>query len=192
MDADKIYSFGFRGLLAEEALDACGRKSPILKTFADANIAQATSLEMIEEVFVGPASEMATVYTAITAFENSVRRLIAKQMLEAVGAGWWETKVSDRVKKFAASRKAEEEKTRWHGPRGGDPIEYTDFSDLSSIIATNWAVFEPHFRSLQWVQQLFDALERSRNVIMHSGTLSMADIERVGVNIRDWVTQVGS
>jgi hypothetical protein len=87
MDADKLYSFGFRSLLAEEALDACGRKSPILKTFADANIAQATSLEMIDEVFVGPASEMATVYTAITAFENSVRRQSRCWKLSALAGG---------------------------------------------------------------------------------------------------------
>ena len=40
-------------------------------------------------------------------------------------------------------------------------------------------------------KQIFKALERSRNVIMHGGELSMNDIERVAMNIRDWVNQVG-
>lgn len=34
-------------------------------------------------------------------------------------------------------------------------------------------------------------IERSRNVIMHSGELSARDVERIGINIRDWISQVG-
>jgi hypothetical protein len=46
--------------------------------------------------------------------------------------------------------------------------------------------------SVEWVKAVFEAIERSRNVIMHSGTLGREDIERVGMNIRDWVRQVGA
>jgi hypothetical protein len=35
-------------------------------------------------------------------------------------------------------------------------------------------------------------LERSRNVIMHSGDLDQQDVERIGIHIRDWVKQVGA
>ena len=39
---------------------------------------------------------------------------------------------------------------------------------------------------------VLDTIERSRNVIMHSGSLDRVDIERVGMNIRDWIKQVGA
>lgn len=46
--------------------------------------------------------------------------------------------------------------------------------------------------SLEWAKQIFTTLEKSRNVIMHSGELGERDIERIGINIRDWISQVGA
>jgi hypothetical protein len=34
--------------------------------------------------------------------------------------------------------------------------------------------------------------KHSRNVIMHSGMLDLEDIERLGMNLHDWVKQVGA
>lgn len=48
------------------------------------------------------------------------------------------------------------------------------------------------FVSLEWAKQIFTTLEKSRNVIMHSGELGERDIERIGINIRDWISQVGA
>ena len=39
-------------------------------------------------------------------------------------------------------------------------------------------------------KEIFTTLEKSRNVIMHSGELGERDIERIG--IRDWISQVGA
>ena len=49
-----------------------------------------------------------------------------------------------------------------------------------------------HYVSLEWAKQIFTTLEKSRNVIMHSGELGERDIERIGINIRDWISQVGA
>jgi hypothetical protein len=89
-------------------------------------------------------------------------------------------------------RQADEEKHRFHTQRGDSPNNYTDLPDLLNLIRANWAHFEAFFPSPEWVKSIFDAIERSRNVIMHSGTLEAADIERVGINIRDWIKQVGA
>jgi len=70
-------------------------------------------------------------------------------------------------------------------------IFYTQIGDLPTIIQKNLEFFEDYIESVEWARQIFKALERSRNVIMHSGELSMNDIERVAMNIRDWVRQVG-
>ena len=55
----------------------------------------------------------------------------------------------------------------------------------------NFDLFEDHVVSLDWARQIIQTLERSRNVIMHSGELGRKDIERIGINIRDWINQVG-
>jgi hypothetical protein len=135
---------------------------------------------------------MGTVYTAIASFENSARRFIAKVLLDAHGPDWWHSNVSEKIRTAAEARRSDEQKTKWHGKRGDDPINYTEMGQLVDIMSQNWAGdFEPHVRRLEWARELFGAVERSRNVIMHSGTLELADIERLGINMRDWIRQVG-
>jgi hypothetical protein len=84
-----------------------------------------------------------------------------------------------------------EQKIKWHSRRGDDLIAFTDFGQLLSIIVTNWSHFEDLLQRQQWVQHIFDTMERSRNVIMHSGQLPDEDIERLGISIRDWMKQTG-
>ena len=63
--------------------------------------------------------------------------------------------------------------------------------DLVSIIHQNFSLFEDHVVSIDWARQIILTLERSRNVIMHSGELGRKDIERIGIHIRDWINQIG-
>ncbi len=135
---------------------------------------------------------MAIVYAAIAAFENSVRDLIAKVLLAELGDDWWVQGVSEKIRKSAEIKMAEEERVRWHKRRGSDPLNYTTMSDLVSIARNTWPRLEPYVGSIEWMASIFDVVERSRNVIMHSGNLDKEDIQRLGVNIRDWVKQVGS
>jgi hypothetical protein len=190
---DQLYSFAFRGLLTEEALDRAGRKPKLLQSAAiEQAVAKSVALEILDDDLVGRARRMATVYTAIAAFENSVRDFVSKRLLEHAGEGWWTQCVSEKIRAKAESRREEEAKVRWHTPRGEQPVNYTEFGDLTSIISQNWEQFEPHLRTTQdWVRQILSTLERSRNVIMHSGELANVDIERIGTVIRDWVKQVG-
>lgn len=55
----------------------------------------------------------------------------------------------------------------------------------------NWQFFEPHINNIEWAEQIIKVVERSRNVIMHSGELVEQDIQRIGMFIRDWINQVG-
>ena len=82
-------------------------------------------------------------------------------------------------------------KSRWHGARGVREINYCDFGDLSSIIATNWAVFEDVLENMEWAKATLNSLGKSRNIVMHGGALAKEDIERIGMNIRDWIRQTG-
>ena len=191
MDSSHLYNFAFRGLLAKEALDQVSRRNRGPAEGLNEKIAARLPLESLDESMIAAARLMATVYVAIAAFENSARQLISKVLLEKVGANWWETCVSATIRKRVDGRRAEVTKFKWHQARGGDPIDYTDLGDLGNIVGQNWSHFEAYVPSLEWAKSLFDVIERSRNVIMHSGTLELEDIERVGINIRDWIKQVG-
>ena len=190
--SDNLYSFIMRGELAKVALE----KTPIISKHSSSEVlAQeyvgCLSLALLDDEHINAAKLMATVYTAIAAFENTVRQFVIKVLLEYKGENWWEECVSEKIRKTADSRKNEEEKIRWHTPRGTSMINYTEFGDLASIMSQNYELFEAHIVSIEWARQIFQTLERSRNVIMHSGELGRRDIERVGTNIRDWISQVG-
>lgn len=187
----EAYEFVFRGLLAEEGLDHVGRRSRQLTGVLEEEIAARLSLELLDPEHVAAARRMATVYTAIAAFENMARELVSRTMLEELGDTWWDG-VNERIRKRAATRQEDEEKHRFHTQRGDAPINFVELGDLLNIIRANWERFEPFLPSPEWTQSVFDAIERSRNVIMHSGTLDPADIDRVGIHIRDWIKQVGT
>lgn len=188
---DGIYDFVFRGQLAEEALDRSGRPK-FHVGLLDEDVAEKVSLHLLEDDFVAQARRMATVYTAIAAFENTVRDLVTRVLVDEAGAGWWEQKVSSNVQSKAKKRQEDEAKHRFHTQRGDDPISFIDFADLLNIMRANEEAFAPFWPSPEWARGIFDAVERSRNVIMHSGVLDLEDIERVGMNVRDWIRQVGA
>jgi hypothetical protein len=179
--------------LAEESLDRSGRlKRNLSSSILEAEFSKRLCLDLLDEEFVNQAKLMATVYAAIASFENTVREFIKKRLLEEIGENWWENGVSKTIRDKAESRRDEESKIRWHTPRGEDLINYTEFGDLTSIISQNWSSFEAYVESQDWVRQLIKTIEKSRNVIMHSGVLGKEDIERIGTLVRDWIRQVGA
>lgn len=192
MDLGTLYEFTYRGQLADAALDSAGRTKFAHAAESEADMAAQLSLGVLDDELVAAARHMATVYTAIAAFENSARKLVSGTMLEGKGESWWEDCVSAKVQKRAKDRREDDEKNRFHSQRGDAPINYSDLNDLLNVINANWELFEPFIPSPEWAKSIFEAIERSRNVIMHSGTLHREDIARVGIHIRDWVTQVGA
>jgi hypothetical protein len=190
---DNCYSFVFKGLLTEEALDKAGRSHKNHFSEEEAkNIFSTLAINELNEEFIVRSKRMSIVYTAIAAFENSVRAFIAKKLLEEVGENWWIVSVDENIRKKGEGRMEEEKKIRWHTPRGDSPINYTEMKHLGETIRKNWKYFEPHLNTFDWAANILDTVERSRNVIMHSGDLGNRDIERLGSHIRDWVRQVGT
>lgn len=190
---DRLYSFIMRGELTKVALNNAGTVSKhSASDILSQEYVSSLSLDLLNDDLVNTAKQMATVYTAIAAFENTVRQFVVKVLIENKGEAWWQECVSEKIRTKAESRKTEEEKIKWHTPRGDSLINYTEFGDLASIMAQNLPLFEDHIVSIDWARQIFNTLERSRNVIMHSGELGRRDVERIGTNIRDWISQVGA
>ena len=188
---DRLYSFVYRGVLADASLDKAGRKRR--KHFGSQDgekIRAALSYDLQDPDLLADAHRMSLVYTAIHSFENTVRQLVMKAMAEINGETWWE-KVPERIRKTVKTRMEADAKFRWHGVRGTTEINYCDFGDLSSIVVTNWSVFEAVIADMEWAKTVLSTLEKSRNIVMHGGILAKEDIERVGMNIRDWIRQTG-
>ncbi|MCF7223793.1 Swt1 family HEPN domain-containing protein [Marilutibacter chinensis] len=186
-----LYSFVYRGVLTEEALDKNGRWRRGHFGQEEAREAQKSlSYDFLDSDLLQEAQRMSVVYAAVHAFENAVRNLVTKAMAEANGEHWWQ-KVPERIRKSSKNRMDEDAKFRWHGARGAQEINYCDFGDLSSIIVTNWDVFDDLLGNMEWAKATLNTLEKSRNIIMHGGSLAKEDVERIGMNIRDWIRQAG-
>lgn len=188
--ADEAYDFVFRGQLTEAALDRAGRKKRHdLSVDAEA-LRKTLGVDVLDSEFVRSAERMSLVYVTVAAFENSARDLVTKVLLETDGEDWWQICVSERIKTDARRRMEAEQQVRWHVQRGGQPINFTMLPNLANIIANNIEKFEAYLPDIEWVKSVFDVVERSRNVIMHSGVLSDRDMARLGSLIRDWNSQV--
>lgn len=190
-ELNTLYTFVYRGVLTDQSLDRAGRKRRRHFGSEDAEkLREVLSFEMLDSHLIADAQMMSIIYTAIHTFENMVRQLVQKAMAESNGETWW-SKVPEKIQRKVKSRMEEDARFRWHGTRGGSEIIYCDFGDLSSIIVTQWPVFENVLTDMEWSKAILDTLEKSRNIIMHGGVLAKEDIERIGMNIRDWIRQTG-
>ncbi|MCD7822454.1 MAG: hypothetical protein LUG86_00280 [Oscillospiraceae bacterium] len=190
-----LYSFVFRGILAEEALDGAGRKKYATEeAFFSEELAKKLHFDEIDPKYMEQSKAMLTVFATITAFENATREFVYSVLLEHYKNDWWAKGVQSSIRTKAESRKAEEAKVRWHVSRGDAMMSYLEFGDLAKIMLSseNWKLFESYVDSQDWVRGIFDNIEKSRNVIMHSGVLDEYDISRVGLNIRDWLRQINA
>lgn len=188
-----LYAFVFRGDLTMQAVNSTGLSaSPFQAEEGLEQYTAALSLDLLEPTDIIKAQRMAVVYVAITAFEQSVRAFVRRVLVDEYGDDWWTSGVSAKIQKFAESRRDDERKAKWHGDRGEDLLDYTEMGHLPDIMQQNFLLFEAHIPRMDWATAIFGAIERSRNIIMHSGQLAIEDAERVGMNIRDWTRQVGS
>ena len=134
---------------------------------------------------------MSRLYVAFFCFENSVRELVAQKLRDSHGDNWWDTKVPQAIRTKVEARKRQEQKNKWHQPRGRSNINYTDFGDMPGILLNNWPDFEVLFDSPEWVKSRFSEMEKSRNVIAHNNVLEEAEIDRIRLYLQDWARIVG-
>jgi len=188
---DELYTFVYKGILTEESLDKAGRQKHEAYSIDEiAKLQRTLSYEMLDQELLEQSKRMGLIYQAIYTIENMIRKLVTTSLTETHGENWWD-QISESIKKKVAARQEEERKIKWHTSRGVSEIYYCDFGDLSAIICSNWDIFEYLLINQEWTKQLLSTLEKSRNVIMHGGILSLEDVERIGVNIRDWIRQTG-
>ena len=135
---------------------------------------------------------MGRVYELLYCFENSVRELVETTLKESLGPEyWWQNGVDDDVRKGAEKRRTDDEKARWHGPRGASLLNFVDFPQLATVILDRWEDFEDLLGDKEWVEGYFDQMNRSRRAIGHTGELTEHAVERMELLVREWLLVVG-
>lgn len=188
---DDLKKLVFDGLLVEDGIDALERRGiPVTKG------AKTATISSLEDVDFSPrirnsARRMSSLFEMFFCLENSVRELIQERLLERHGAGWWEQRVPKKIREAVQKLKAEEEKYRYLAQRSESLVGYTLFGNLAQIIISNWEDFSDLFPDQAWVTARFTDLEKSRNIIMHTGVLPQVEAERIESIVRDYLRQVG-
>jgi hypothetical protein len=157
----------------------------------EAGVAGGTALEFFSGDERRDARRMGRVYELLYCFENSVRELIETTLTEKLQERWWEEGVPEDVRKVAEKRKKEDEKARWHGPRGQTLLNFVDFPVLGKIITERWEDFEDLLGDKDWVERYFDDMNQSRRAIGHSGQMSEHAVRRMELFVEEWLLVVG-
>ena len=131
-----------------------------------------------------------SVYPIMYIFENSVREVIQRVMVQAYGDNWWTEKAPKKVRDTVAGRMQSEKRKAWHSKRGAHAIYYTDIDELKGIVASNWEPFAPLFNDQSWFTHIVDQIAVSRHVVAHSNPISKQDLKRLEVNFTDWENQI--
>ena len=131
---------------------------------------------------------MAIVYQSIHTFENMVRQFVQKAFSEEFEASGGRTYLKRSVTRLRLDGRRRPVQMAW--ATQSSEIMYCDFGDLSSMITTNWTVFEDVIVNLESGQSIAEHL-KNLEISSCTATLELEDIERIGMNIRDWVRQVG-
>jgi len=133
-------------------------------------------------------------YQWLYLLENSIRTEISRLLSENHGKKWWlgvkkdgKPVVKKEIKKEVKGRVNGEDNLKWvSAKRGAHEINYTNFSDLNSLIVNNWGVF----KELKWPQHkimtLFGDLKPIRNILAHNNPLGKDDISKIKTYTKDW------
>jgi hypothetical protein len=188
----RINEFVFKGIMANHAkreLETAGllrTPSMTLEERKDQDLFAAVSASVR-----GASIQMQRCYRLLFAFENLVREFIADRFLESDGPDWFVKRVTATMKKKYEDRKAAEQKNQWHAGRNTHAIYYLDFGDLGLLIINHWPDFKDLLPNQAWLQSRIQEVERTRNVIAHTNTLTPEEGDRLEMYLRDWVKQVG-
>ncbi|WP_211472126.1 Swt1 family HEPN domain-containing protein [Collimonas humicola] len=183
----------FRGLMFEA--DAENFRRAGLRIGADQReVEQALFAEVLSPFGVdlrNDALMMSRIYALVYCFERSVRALINERLTERHGIAWWDAKVPQKIRNFAASRIKDSEENTWLEGQSKDPMEFIQFGQLSDIITENWVDFTDLIPSHHWLKQRMDELEKTRNFIAHNRLLLPGEFQRIEMYVNDWNRQVG-
>lgn len=140
---------------------------------------------------VNDANRMAGIYQDLYLLENLVRHVVMTILSKKHGNEWWKNRsvVSKKIADKVEGRKQFEGENRWVAKRGSHEIFYTDFADLSKIIAANPREFKKVFADME-IEAELRKLKPSRNIIAHNNLLRPNEIKRIQLGLNELQEQL--
>jgi energy-converting hydrogenase A subunit M len=186
LPSEQLKVFGMQNLMLESDLAKLEELGIDIGHARSIRRDEVVDVELFDSDILKDARQMADFYVLYYALENSIRRLVRERLNEEHGANWWENVVPNGVKD-AVTEKQEKEKDTVLASRADDPLTFTNFGELITIIDANWDSFSDTIRSRKAMQQTLSQFNQIRNVIAHSCKLSESDITRMKLLIQDWL-----
>lgn len=132
------------------------------------------------------ASEMAKAYEIFYSLEKTVRAFIEDSFDAAGITDWWTEEYVPQKIKTDTENRMQREIDSGMTPRSIDPIDYTNFGELSEIIKNNWDVFSGSLRSQRAMVNVMSRLNTLRGPIAHCSPLAEDELIRLKLSVRDW------
>lgn len=190
MNEESVQAFLFRSLSANGRVEALSEDGTLVPVERSAVTSEA--LGNFSHAAQVQADRMGEVYKLLYCLENSVRELVESTLREHFGPDKWRTEgVPEKIRKSADSRKKDDLKAKWHGPRGTSLLDYVDFPQYADIMVGNWDLFEDLLGDQDWVLSYFNEMNRTRRALAHTGSLAATDVTRMELRVDDWVRVVG-
>jgi hypothetical protein len=139
----------------------------------------------IEEVIRNEAAAMAPHYEVFYSLEQTIRALVVDTLRAAQGESWWDDGVPEAIR-IEANKAQQREIDSGVTPRSDQPIDYTNFGELSQIISKNWELFDQTFSSQKAVGRIMTNLNTLRGPIAHCSPLAEDEVVRLRLSVRDW------
>lgn len=186
-------SFGMSNMLIETNLRKIQEELQIdlgKKSKARAN---PTDIRLEFGVNIRNDSEIMSKYYAIFyCIERQAREIIQDILSEKYGVEWWNSAVSEEIKREVAKR-IQTELESGMALRSTEPIDYTTFGELGSIIEANWSDFDDIFKNnRKATKKLFGQLNQIRGPIAHNSKFVENEGQRFDLAIADWLRLVSS
>lgn len=125
-------------------------------------------------------------YEIFYSLEKTIRGLITSTLDAAEPGGWWESgRIPPKIKTDAENR-MEREVDTGITPRSPEPLDFTNFGELSEIIKANRDVFGSMFPSQKAVERVLANLNTLRGPIAHCSPLAEDEEVRLRLSVRDW------
>ena len=185
-----IKSFVFDGMLVSDTLKDLHKEGINVLGFEEVAVSRVVESDFSPKLWY-KAKKMSSVYMALFCIENMMRDFISERLAERNGIDWWDNNVPKKVKEDVGKLKVSEEKNKYYSGRSDANIGYTMLGNLTQIVVNNWEEFSDIIPNQAWLSSRMDDLEKSRNIIMHTGYLPDIEIERIESIVRDLLNQLG-
>jgi len=131
---------------------------------------------------------MSRYYAIFYCIERETRELVRDRLSDAHGVDWWNIKVPEGIRNEVTSRMKKEIESGI-ALRSTEPIDFTTFGELATIIDASWDNFTDSFKNRKATNRALSQLNLLRGPIAHNATFVESEAQRFNIAIEDWLRQ---